>query len=151
MPRHCTICSNPDIQGIVQTLVADMPYRTVAERFEISPPSLYRHWQGHLPATLLKAREVQDVAHADNLMAQLQSLQQKALEILNHAEGSGDLRSALLALRELRGTVELTARLTGQMSTGRQPQVIEHPRPYADVPIEQLEAVVAKLDELESR
>ena len=75
MPRHCTICSNPDIQGIDQALVAGMPYRTVAERFEISPPSLYRHWQGHLPATLLKAREVQDVAHADNLMAQLQSLQ----------------------------------------------------------------------------
>ena len=149
MPRTCTICSNPDIQGIDQALVAGTPYRTVAERFEISPPSLYRHWQGHLPATLLKAREVQDVAHADNLMAQLQSLQQKALEILNHAEGSGDLRSALSALRELRGTVELTARLTGQMSTGRQPQVMEHPRPYADVPIEQLEAVVAKLAELE--
>ena len=98
---------------------------------------------------MLKAREVKDVAHADNLMAQLQSLQQKALEILNRAEGSGDLRSALSALRELRGTVELTARLTGQMSTGRQPQVVEHPRPYADVPIEQLEAVVAKLAELE--
>ncbi len=45
--------------------------------------------------------------------------------------------------------MELTPRLTGQMSTGRQPQVIEHPRPYADVPIEQLEAVVAKLAELE--
>ena len=100
---------------------------------------------------MLKAREVQDVAHADNLMAQLQSLQQKALEILNRAEDSGEPRSALSVLRELRGTVEFTARLTGQMSTGRQPHLIEHPRLYADVPIEQLEAVVAKLDELESR
>ena len=68
MTRTCNICSNPDIQGIDQALVSGMPYRTVAERFEISPPSLYRPWQGHLPATLLKAREVQDVAHADNLM-----------------------------------------------------------------------------------
>ena len=58
---------------------------------------------------MLKAREAQEVAHADGLMAQLQSLQQKALEILARAEGTGDLRSALAALRELRGTVELTA------------------------------------------
>ena len=150
MPRTCTICTNPDIQGIDQALVAGTPYRAVAERFEISPPSLYRHQQGHLPATLLKAREVPEVAHADGLIAQLQSLQQKALEILNRAEGSGDMRSALSALRELRGTVELTARLTGQMSsTSRPTHVIEQPRPYADVPFEQLEAVVAKLDALD--
>ena len=82
-------------------------------------------------------------------MAQLQSLQQKALEILNRAEGSGDLRSALSALRELRSTVELNARLTGQMSTGRPAHVVAQPRPYADVPFEQLEAVVAKLDALD--
>ena len=73
---------------------------------------MYRHQQGHLPATLLKAREAHQVAHADNLLAQLQSVQQKALEILAMAEGTGDLRSALAALRELRGTVELTAKLT---------------------------------------
>ena len=150
MPRTCTICANPDIQGIDQALVAGTPYRAVEERFEISPPSLYRHQQGHLPATLLKARGVQEVAHAGGLMAQLQSLQQKALEILNRAEGSGDLRSALSAFRELRGTVELTARITGQMSsTSRPTHVIEQPRPYVDVPFEQLEAVVAKPDELE--
>ena len=63
---------------------------------------------------MLKAREAQEVAHADGLMAQLQSLQQKTLEILARAEGTGDLRSALAALRELRGTVELTAKRTHQ-------------------------------------
>ena len=46
--------------------------------------------------------------------------------------------------------LELTARLTGQMSyTSRPTHVIEQPRPYADVPFEQLEAVVAKLDALD--
>ena len=60
---------------------------------------------------MLKAMEVQKVAHADGLMAQLQSLQQKVLKILNRAVGSGDLRSYLSALRELRGGVKLTARL----------------------------------------
>ena len=89
MPRTCTICANPQHQAIDQALVAGIPYRAVAERFAASPPSVYRHQQGHLPATMLRAREAQEVAHADGLMAQLQSLQQKALEILARAEGTG--------------------------------------------------------------
>ena len=114
MPRTCTICASPQHQAIDQALVAGTPYRAVAERFAASPPSVYRHQQGHLPATMLKAREAQEVAHADGLLAQLQSLQQKTLEILARAEGTGDLRSALAALRELRGTVELTAKISAR-------------------------------------
>ena len=112
MPRSCTVCSNPQHQAIDQALVAGIPYRAVAERFAASPPSVYRHQHGHLPITMLKAREAQEVAHADGLLAQLQSLQQKTLEMLARAEGTGDLRSALAALREPRGPVELTAKLT---------------------------------------
>ena len=102
MPRTCTICASPQHQAIDQTLVAGSLYRAVAERFAANPPSVYRHQQGHLPATMLKAREAHEVSQADGLLAQLQSLQQKALEILARAEGTGDLRSALAALRELR-------------------------------------------------
>ena len=115
MSRHCTICSNHQHEAIDQELVSGTPYRAVAKRFDASAPSMYRHQQGHLPVTLLKARDAHQVAHADSLVAKLQSLQQKALEILAMAEEKGDLRSALLALRELRGTVELTAKLTWQM------------------------------------
>ena len=93
MPRTCTICASPQHQAIDQSLVAGTPYRAVAERFAAGPASVYRHQQGHLPATMLKAREAQEVAHADGLLAQLQSLQQKTLEILARAEGTGDLRS----------------------------------------------------------
>ena len=149
MPRTCTICSNPQHQAIDQALVAGTPYRAVAERFAASPPSVYRHQQGHLPATMLKAREAHEVAHADGLLAQLQSLQQKTLEILARAEGTG-LRSALAALRELRGTVELTAKLTGQMAgQGSQSNQVAQYRPYKDVPFEDLVALVDKLDRLQ--
>ena len=98
---------------------------------------------------MLKAREAQEVAHADGLMAQLQSLQQKALEILARAEGTGDLRSALAALRELSGAVELTAKLIGQMAGqgGQNSQTAQY-RPYKDVPFEDLVALVEKLDQL---
>ena len=59
MPRTRTICANRQHQGIDQALVAGTPYRAVAERFAASPPSVYRHQKGHLPSTMLKAREAQ--------------------------------------------------------------------------------------------
>ena len=150
MPRSCTVCSNPQHQAIDQALVSGTPYRAVAKRFDASAPSMYRHQQAHLPVTLLKAREAHEVAHADGLLAQLQSLQQKTLEILARAEGTGDLRSALAALRELRGTVELTAKLTGQMAgQGAQSSQTAQYRPYKDVPFEELVALVDKLDRLQ--
>jgi len=147
MPRPCAICSSPHQQAIDQALVSGTPYRAVAKRFDASAPSMYRHQQAHLPVTLLKARDAHQIAHADNLLAQLQSLQQKALEILAMAEDKGDLRSALGALRELRGTVELTAKLTGQM-TGKSSQAFDY-RPFADVPTERLEALVEKVSQLQ--
>ena len=85
MPRTCTICANSQHQAIDQALVAGTPYRAVAERFAASPPSVSRHQQWHLPAIMLNAREAQQVDHADGLLAQLPSLQQKTLEILARA------------------------------------------------------------------
>ena len=89
MPRTCTICSNPQHQAIDQALVAGTPYRAVAERFAASPPSVSRHQQWHLPAIMLNAREAQQVDHADGLLAQLQSLQQKPWRYLPGLEGTG--------------------------------------------------------------
>ena len=60
------------------------------------------------------------------------------------AEDNGDLRNALEALRELRGTVELTAKLTGQMA-GKSSQAFDY-RPFADVPTERLETLVERLN-----
>ena len=72
------------------------------------------------------------------------------MEILARAEGTGDLRSALEALRELRGTVELTAKLPGQMAgqRGQSSQAGQY-RPYKDGPFEELVALVDKLDRLQ--
>jgi len=52
-------------------------------------------------------------------------------------------------LREFRGTVELTAKLTGQMAGqgGQGSQTVQN-RPYKDVPFKYLVALVDKLDRL---
>jgi hypothetical protein len=76
---------------------------------------VYRHKLEHLPVHLVKAQDAAEVAQADNLLGQVKSLQARALTILDKAEASGDLRTALSAIREARGNLELLAKLLGEL------------------------------------
>jgi hypothetical protein len=89
MPRRCTVCDHPQRHSIDEALVEDAPYRSVAKRFELSESAVYRHKSEHLPAHLLKAREVGEVARADDLLEQVRHLQAHALDILERAEKAG--------------------------------------------------------------
>ena len=115
MARTCTICRHTQRNEIDRALVAGEPYRSVAQRFEASAPAVYRHQRGHLVKAMVKAHDAREVAHGDSLVAQLQDLQQRALGILTEAERSGDHRTALAAIRESRGCLELGSKLTGKL------------------------------------
>jgi hypothetical protein len=115
MPRRCTVCDHPERHGIDETLVTGAPYRSVAKRFELSESAVYRHKTEHMPAHLLKAREVEEVARADDLLEQVRNLQTHALDILNRAEKAGDLRTALAAISQARGNLELLGKLAGEL------------------------------------
>jgi hypothetical protein len=115
MPRRCTVCDHPKRHGIDETLVTGAPYRGVAKRFELSESAVYRHKTEHLPAHLLKAREVEEVAQADDLLEQVRDLQGHALGILERAEETGDLRTALAAISQARGNLELLGKLAGEL------------------------------------
>src|SRR5215217_7901193 len=82
MPRRCTMCDHPERHGIDEALISGAPYRSVAKRFELSESVVYRHKTEHLPAHLLKAREVEEVARADDLLDQVRHLQTHAFDIL---------------------------------------------------------------------
>jgi hypothetical protein len=115
MPRRCTVCDHPERHGIDEALVTGAPYRSVAKRFELSESAVYRHKSDHLPAHLLKAREAEEVAKADDLLEQVRDLQGHALDILERAEKAGDLRTALAAISQARGNLELLAKLLGEL------------------------------------
>jgi hypothetical protein len=109
------VCDHPERHSIDEALVTGAPYRSVAKRFELSESAVYRHKTDHLPAHLLKAREVEEVARADNLLEQVRSLQAHALDILERAEKAGDLRTALVAISQARGNLELLGKLAGEL------------------------------------
>jgi hypothetical protein len=115
MPRRCTVCDHLQRHSIDEALVSGAPYRSVAKQFELSESAVYRHKTEHLPAQLLKAREAEDVAQADDLLDQVRTLQNHALDILERAEKAGDLRTALGAISQARGNLELLGKLAGEL------------------------------------
>jgi transposase-like protein len=115
MPRRCTVCDHPEKHSIDEILVTGAPYRSVAKRFGLSESAVYRHKTEHLPAHLLKAKRVKETARADDLLEQVRNLQVHALDILERAEKSGDLRTALAAISQARGNLELLGKLAGEL------------------------------------
>jgi hypothetical protein len=77
---------------------------------------MYRHKLEHLPLDISKAQEAKEVAQADDLLAQLQGLRNKAVSILLKAEAAGDLRTALLAIREARACLETLLEVEGELN-----------------------------------
>lgn len=121
MPRVCTVCLHPQRAEIDQALVAGRPVRETSTLFRVSEDALSRHKAEHLPATLAKAQEAQEVARADSLLSQVRDLHDRTLKILSQAEATGKLETALKAIRETRSNLELLAELMGELD--RQPQV----------------------------
>jgi hypothetical protein len=121
MPRACTICAHEDRYTIDRALVGgEEALRTISDRFSVSKTALIRHKDAHLPAALIKARKAEEVVRADELLSQVRDLQGRTLSILAASEEAGELRTALAAIREARGNLELLAKLLGELD--------EHPR-----------------------
>jgi hypothetical protein len=92
------------------------PIRRIAADSGVTESALRRHAAKHLPASLVKAQEAREVASADTLLEQCRDLQARTLTIMDRAEKSHDLKTALQAIREARGLLELLGKLTGELA-----------------------------------
>jgi hypothetical protein len=127
MPRKCTICNHPNRHDIDLALVEGGAYRVIAKQFGVSSSSTLRHKNKHLPDSMVRAHKARQAANADNLLANVCKLQRRAGRILRSAEQSGDHRIALSAIREIRNTIELLAKLAGELQTGTTVNVLITP------------------------
>ena len=123
MPRVCTICPHPEHEAINQALVAGESAPKIAAKYRVSDDAITRH-RAHVPATLAKATEAKETALADDLLAQVKALRNKSISILQKAEAAGDLRTALLGIREARACIELLAEMEGEIN--RNPTINIH-------------------------
>src|SRR5215470_15441397 len=118
MPQTCSICRNPRRDAINEALLVGESLRTVAQRFGTSVTALHRH-KKEIPKKIVKAAEARDIVLGDTLLSQVNALIAKANSILARAEASGDDRSALQAVRELRETLHLLGKITGELEPER--------------------------------
>jgi len=131
---QCTICNHPQRLEIDKALVAGVSYRAIASQYGVSREAAGRHKRnGHIAEQIAKVakkkeiqqakevqaailvQEAQEVADAQTILDEVSRLKGRALTILDRAETEGT-REACMALREVRGIVELLAKIQGQLS-----------------------------------
>lgn len=128
MPRACTICTHDDRPAIDMMLVNGAAYRGIAQRFAASPDAVLRHKRDHLPSTLVKAQEAEEVARADTLLDQIRALHVTTLRILKKAEDAGAFVPAIMAIKEARGNLELLAKMMGELDERAQVNIMTNPQ-----------------------
>jgi hypothetical protein len=119
MPRSCSVCGHPQRVEIDQALVGDASNRSLASLYDVSEAAVRRHKANHLPTKLAKAHEAEEIAQADDLLAEVRALQRRTLTILEAAEESQQHRTALAAVREARSNLEMLAKLVGQLQSNQ--------------------------------
>lgn len=121
MSQKCSICTHPNATEINRALVKGVSCRDVALQFNVGHMSLHRHQKaGHIPAAIAKTEEAKQIAQGEDLLKWTKGILGKAISYMNQAEAAGDLRTAISAVREARGCVELLGRVTGDLSTNGQ-------------------------------
>lgn len=142
MPRPCTVCRHDERALIDAALVSGTPARQLAARYGLSDDSVSRHNAAHLPVRLVQAAAAGEAAQADDLLAEVRKRTDRVARLADVAEGlirrayeAGDLRTAAAAVnaatgasREVRGCLELLAKLRGELDERPQVNIVLSPQ-----------------------
>lgn len=131
MGRKSKIEAHPQSEEIIKRLASGEEYSDIIRDFpSLKWDDLDYYKQNKLPKLISKSDELKSmagieeagqVAQANTLLEDIKALRLKATAILETAEQAGDLKTALLGIREARGCLELQARAEGQIR--EQPQI----------------------------
>ena len=130
MGRQCTVRSHKDVDEINRLLLCSDSYRDIARQFGLSKDALARHKESHIPELLSKSSDLKaevESIQGNQTLAEVRELKVKALDILGKAERAGDLKTALLGIREARSCLELCMKAEGQIKDGPQITIINNP------------------------
>jgi hypothetical protein len=128
MPRTCTICNHPERDQIEEAILANEPLRRIVARYGTSTGSLQRHKSGCVPNTLATAHDTSEIVRGHGLLERIAVLEGDARRFQKAAEKAKDLRTALLATREL-------LRIVGMLAT------IRPPEPQESIPLIEIRMV----------
>jgi hypothetical protein len=117
--KTCGVCTHKQRGAIDREIVASTPLRAIAGQFGVSRSALDRH-KAHVPKALAEAKQAVEVAEASTLLQRVESLIARCESIADQAVGDRQWGAACSAARELRGCLELLAKVTGQLVDKRE-------------------------------
>ncbi len=109
-----TVAKHPQRDEIEAALAAGMSDRKTAERFGLSKDAVRRH-RLTMGARLERMIAAGKAEGAQSAQARVELLYQRANGLLDKAEAADKAAVSVALLRELRGLVELLAKLTGEL------------------------------------
>jgi hypothetical protein len=119
-----SITARPDRADVEADIIAGMSNVAVAKKYGLSKDAVRRHKEHNMPAVLAAVVQQREQAGAVKAVDRAELLYRKASAILDEASAKGDTRITLAAIKELRPTVELLAKLTGELDERPQVQVL---------------------------
>lgn len=122
MPRTCLACCSPHRVSIDAGLASGEPLRHISARVAISSSGLLRH-KSHVRHAIVKAAERREECLGDNLLDEMRRVLQKAWDLLDKAEAAGDLRGAIVALKEVRECLGSLGDMLAQAGQTQTPNV----------------------------
>jgi len=118
----CRTCRHPQRSEIDRALASGESTRGVAGRFGLPKSGVDRHARLHLKPSLANQLETLSQAHR-SIVPHLLKLRDQAVAILSAAMADDDRRSALQAIREVRGVLETMGHASGELLPAQVQQV----------------------------
>ena len=115
MPRPCTICTHVDHDRIDADLVSGVSYSAISRKYNVGQESVRRHKASHVSPALAAMAAAREAEVAAGLVWQVRQLVSRADELYEAAVLDGKASNALAALREMRGSLELLGKITGEL------------------------------------
>jgi hypothetical protein len=109
-------------QQVREMLLDKKPIRAIARDTGFSRKAIETYRDESLPEKLIQARNIKDIAEADDVVEQIRSIQTRTLAVLDEVESEGDHALFFKGIREVRENAKLSAELAGKLAT--QPQVV---------------------------
>lgn len=118
--QRCQVCVNEDVKEINKRIVRGENLAKMAQEYNLSYDSLYRHSREHVPRQLATGAEIALKNTGVNLMNELSHLMDESKKILKEARGKKHNGLALKAIAQIRGNLSLLAAIKNELFKQRQ-------------------------------
>ena len=117
MGQPCLACQSKDLKAIDEALVSGVPSTQISTKFGIHERAIRRHRAQHLSPALTAIAVKREEKRGIGLADRLENLVTKIEDLVETSARSGAAGHLLAASRELRGCLELQAKLEGTLAS----------------------------------